>query len=96
MDSNSVCIFEYTGWVDKCSVNLQTAQVITTSANNSEKQYSVEELWSDRLKEKLLRQSVHPILQARMYCVDNLSDYREFSKQELILTENLRVLCTLL
>lgn len=49
-----------------------------------------------RLKEKLLRQSVHPMLQARIHCVDNLSDYREFSKQKLILTENLHVLCTLL
>ena len=42
------------------------------------------------------RQSVHPMLQARMYYVDNLGDYREFSKQEVILTENLCVLCTLL
>jgi len=75
----------------------QTVQVITTSsANIGEKQCSVGELWSDRLQEKLLRQSVHPILQARMYYVDNLGDYHEFSKQELILSENLHLLCTLL
>lgn len=36
------------------------------------------------------------MLQARMYYVDNLGDYREFGKQELILTENLRAVCTLL
>jgi len=36
------------------------------------------------------------MLQARMYYVDNLGDYHEFSMQELILTENLYVLCTLL
>jgi hypothetical protein len=48
------------------------------------------------LKQKLLRQSVHLMLQARMYYVDNLGDYREFGKQELILTENLQAVCTLL
>ena len=36
------------------------------------------------------------MLQARMYYVDNLGDYHEFSMQELILTENLYVLYTLL
>ena len=36
------------------------------------------------------------MLQARMYYVDNLGDYHEFNKQELILSENLHLLCTLL
>ena len=30
------------------------------------------------------------------YYVDNLGDYHEFSKQEIILSENLHLLCTIL
>lgn len=36
------------------------------------------------------------MLQARVYYVDNLGDYCELGKQELILTENLHAVCTLL